>query len=78
MTRLWLLKAVPGDPLWEPWYDKMTGVVVRASTELAARDLAASVAGDEGTLAWRAPHSTCEPLENPGKPTVILRDVSWA
>ena len=45
--KLWLLRPVKDSPRWEPWYDKAFGFVVRAETELAARHIADTHAGDE-------------------------------
>lgn len=55
--KLWLLRPIgfeghhwespdKGSP-WQVWYDTMAGFVVRAETELQARELAAEVAGEE-------------------------------
>lgn len=78
--KLWLLKPREEDKLWEPWYDKAFGFVVRAETEARARELAEEMAGNESRegrqqFAWKDPeHSTCQELLPEGEETVVLRD----
>lgn len=39
--KLWLLRPIdPHGGLWDPWFDKIFGFVVRAETETEARTLA--------------------------------------
>ncbi len=45
--KLWILRPVKDDNLWDPWYDKAFGFIVAAETEEAARALAQSKGGDE-------------------------------
>ena len=82
--KLWILRPVKDDALWEPWYDKTFGFVVRAETEQAARAFAQDGGGDEVRRgysdrpqhpAWTdASHSTCEPLEMGGLDGIIMED----
>lgn len=82
--KLWILRPIDGDKLWEPWYDKAFGFVVRAKTEEEARKLAQSCGGDE--IGWNddfpawtsSKHSTCEELNASGDAGVIIRDYSSA
>lgn len=56
-------------------YDCTYGVVVRAKNEAQARELAASVAGDEGKDAWLdAALTSCSPLKAAGSAGVVLQD----
>jgi hypothetical protein len=93
--RLWLLRpradvlARPAHP-WEPPYDKVFGLVVRAPDEAAARELAHGGAGYEGLgihrkfgafeeesapEVWLDPGWTCCALLEPeGEAGVILVD----
>jgi hypothetical protein len=56
--KLWLLRpradllAREAHP-WEPWFEKVFGLVIRAGTEAAARALARSQAGQEGLGIYR-------------------------
>ena len=80
--KLWILRPVKDDALWEPWYDKTFGFVVRAETEQEARAFAQDGGGDEVVRyttgpapAWTdASHSTCEPLEMGGLDGIIMED----
>lgn len=94
--KLWILKArdedLPcGDNPWEPWYDKNFGLVVRATSEERARQLAQSEAKDEarGTFLgdkiantnspWLdAKYSTCDELTPSGEEGVLLIDYRGA
>ena len=93
--KLWILRPVDGlssdDNPWDPWYDKCFGFVVRAASEVEARQLATDQAGDEKrgeflgdkiantTTPWLEPkYSTCEPLTSTGESEVILQDVHSA
>lgn len=92
--KLWLLRPIDPDghgSLWEPWYDKAFGFIVRAETEVEARVFAQANAGDEAELwdsenrtrrsteAWTsAEHSTCIELTLTGEPGVIMRDFASA
>lgn len=70
--KLYILEATKS---WEPWYDTVDKIVVRASTSKQARKLAASVCGDEGADVWTEPKRTsCKQLTNKGPAEVILRD----
>lgn len=69
---LYLLRPIKD---WEPWYDKVFGFVIRASSEDEARGLASLQAKDEGRQAWlRTTETACEILTDAGEPGVILRD----
>ena len=81
--KLWLLRPIEGDALWEPWYDKAFGFVVRAETEADARALALTDSGEEtfdllgpdtDRAAWESAHSTCVELLPDGEPGVVMRD----
>jgi hypothetical protein len=94
-TRLWLLRpradvlARESHP-WAPWFEKVFGVVARASDEIEARALAQSEAGHEGVGIYRelgcaeeqitaavwldASYTACEELQVEGPPAVILVD----
>lgn len=75
------------DP-WEPWYDKSFGFVIRAESEVKARELAMSDAGDEvGRYdgddepkdTWlNSEYSTCEVLSEFGDEEIIMRDFASA
>lgn len=75
---LWILRPRGGldeHGRWDPGYDRCWGVVVRAETEAAARDMAALEAGDEGAESWTDPkHTTCRPLTADGDPGVVIKD----
>ena len=79
--KLWLLRPreeVYGTELdlWEPWYDKAFGYIVRAEKEKEARELATTGIGDEAKEAWLdAKYSTCEELLPEGEPKIILSDI---
>lgn len=85
--KLWLLRPVKGDPLWDPWYDKVFGFVIRADTEEEARSMANEEAEDENRgefmntptgpkgRAWLDRiHSTCVELTTDGAPGVVILD----
>ena len=94
-SRLWLLTP-RGDVLerkrhpWTPWFDKVFGLVVRASSEAEARTLAQERAGDEGLGLYRTfgaseeeiadevwldpAYTACEELAHAGPTAVILVD----
>lgn len=74
--KLWLLQPIELlTTLWNPWYDKVFGFVVRAENETEARKAAAAKAGDETPEAWlNSHHSTCVELLPDGKPGVLLTD----
>ena len=70
-----------GSP-WNPWYDKMFGIIVQAETEYEAREIAAENAEGEQTKEWNpwlVPELTsCVELK-PGKEAgVILSDMRYA
>jgi len=79
---LWILKArkdLPKDDNpWYPWNDKNFGIVVRASTEERARELARDSSSDESRRfenAWTSSkYSTCDELPAEGEEDVILID----
>jgi hypothetical protein len=77
------------DNPWDPWYDKMFAVIVRAENEESARHMAACAGGDEVSRpfagspgnfkSWEDPHySTCEILSSDGDEEVIITDVKQA
>jgi hypothetical protein len=64
---------------WEPWYDKAFGFVVRASSEVHARQLASQKAGDEGKDVWLdAAKTRCQGIDPNGPPKVLCRDFASA
>lgn len=83
--KLWLLRPNPESTLWETWYDKAFGFVVRAETAEQARALAQQECGDEGYVpgsgwsdridAWTNPdHSSCNELTPDGEAEIVIRD----
>ena len=86
--KLWLLRphahiAVRGykNSPWDPWYDKCFGLVIRAETEDAARQLAFASEFDEGwgKRAWLdKEQSICEELLPEGEPEIIIEDTHYA
>ena len=74
---LWILRPLDsGSHPWRPFYDKMFGVVVRAKTELNAREVAAANSEDEGGNVWRNEKLTsCIQLNPDAEDGVILKDV---
>ena len=61
--RLWLLRPVEGDSLWDPWYDKAFGFVVRAE---AARSMPRDgrVQRGQGSERCSEKHHSAEVLEH--------------
>jgi hypothetical protein len=75
-TMLFLLEPIED---WEPWYDKAFGFVIRASTEVDARQLASQNAGDEGKDVWLdAAKTRCQVIDPNGPPNVLCRDFASA
>ncbi len=77
MNHLWILRPNRDaeNDLWQPWYDKSFGFVVRAETEEDARAIASESAGDEGADAWLKPeYSSCDSLENDGDSGLVMQD----
>ncbi len=80
--KLFILRPIDpnaDDSPWNPWYDKVFGVVVRAKTEQDARQLAGEGGGDEvyddGTNPWWDETLTsCEELLPDGDVKVIMVD----
>jgi hypothetical protein len=84
--KLWLLEPVENlnknDNPWARWHDKAFGFVVRAETEVNARKIAASEAGDENNWVrkrkinpWiHVEYSTCIELLPDGPEEMILCD----
>lgn len=79
--KLWLLRPRDPPPVpnpWDPWYDLPFGLVVRAESELAAREIAHGE-NPAPQQAWRRSNaSTCVELTADGEPGVIIEDVHWA
>lgn len=74
--KLYILRPITE---WKPWYDTMAGIVVRAESHVAARRIAASQAGDEGSAVWFDPSkTTCEILKPEGKEGVVIKDFQAA
>lgn len=91
MKTLWILKPVKhrnrGDDPWHPWFDKVFGFVVRATSEEEARKFAHKEAGAENgkRFLYRKPsrtnapwldakYSDCLPLADDGEIGVVLKD----
>jgi hypothetical protein len=82
MNKLYILRPIEGDPLWESWYDKSFGFVVSAASPKEARKLAQESSGDETRNydgdkhpAWTSPeHSTCKELTATDKSEIIMQD----
>jgi hypothetical protein len=73
---LWKLNPIKP---WEPWYDCMFAIVVRAGSEDEARRLAVTEAGSEGEDVWTDPSKTvCERVWPDGGSEVICRDFARA
>ena len=80
---LWILEPiyrdVNGKNHWDPWYDKMFGIVVMAQTEDDARAIAMEEHGDEWAEAWLHDDcSSCCQLEDDGSSRMILKSISNA
>ena len=83
--KLWLLRPIEKSGLWDPWYDKAFGFVVRAKTEEDARSFAQAEGGAETEWgrgrnpAWTSQeHSTCIELFPEGEEGVIIKDFAAA
>lgn len=64
---------------WIMWYDMVFGLVVRAETEMHARELASTYHSNEGQRAWLDQRfSTCTELTTEGPAEVILYHPEWA
>jgi len=73
--KLFILRANEDQAIWDPWYDKTFGMIVRAADESSARKLAATKPGDEGEQAWlNTKNSTCEELIAEGEETILMQD----
>jgi hypothetical protein len=79
------------DNPWKPWYDKAFGFVIRAESEVQARQLAHHSAGDENRCMWAgekiadttapwldAKYSICIELVADGEPSIVMRDFAAA
>ena len=79
---LWLLLPIDGSGPWTPWYDKCFGLVIRAETEIQARQIAMENSGNETDRykdVWiNSNYSTCQILTADGEPGLIIRDFSAA
>ena len=82
--KLWLLRPQENQTenggLWNPWYDKCFGMVVRSEDEMSAREMAAGLdCSDLPAFAWTNPKlSTCTELTPEGEEGVIMEDVARA
>lgn len=73
--KLWLLTRVSSIPE----YEVTNSVVVRARTSVQAREIAASVAGEEGDVIWTNPEtSKCTLVPQEGSAGVICRNFNAA
>lgn len=72
------VKNLGEDNPWNPWYDKSFGFLIRAESELDARQQADNQAGDENRNAvhpWLdEKYSTCVNLNDVEETGVILQD----
>ncbi len=90
---LWILKPIfdpppDGPECWDPWYDCVFGMIIRAKTEEQARQIAKTNEGSEGsssyhprppTSPWLDPeYTTCEELSIEGTADIIIADTHWA
>ena len=84
--KLWLLRPVDnlkvGDDPWDPWYDKAFGFVVRAKTEIEAREIA-DIEGRAENREFDSPwldamYSSCLELLSKGEAGLIIRDFASA
>jgi hypothetical protein len=76
--KIWLLEAIDGSEYFDPWYDKMFGIVVVAESEEKARLLAAEAKADEGKQPWLSPeHTSCEEILTDVE-CVVIQDCRWA
>ena len=74
--KLWLLVPVVD---WNPWYDKVFGIVVRAKSEQQARQQASEDHGAEGKEVWLdSTKTTCSILASKGKQETIIVDCRQA
>ena len=79
--KLWILRAredLPKDDNpWVPWYDKMFSIIIRASDESEARQIATENGYDESRHdAWlNSKYSTCDELTTEGESGAILADI---
>lgn len=84
--KLWILRPVETqlkfDP-WLPWYDKSFGFVIRAKTEIEARNIAHDNGGDENYMRYQdndikpwldSNYSTCLELTKKGETGLIMLD----
>jgi len=83
--KLFLLEPIFGDDgevhkIWNPWFDKCFGMVVRAPDEKRAREIAAENAEQEGSNAWKVGYySKCTELTGlDGDEGVVMRNVANA
>jgi hypothetical protein len=83
-VKLWLLRPIDevSGP-WKPWYDKAFGFVIRAETEMTARERTIGMTGDEArqhkSNPWLDPKLTsCIELSTDGACEVIIRDFQAA
>jgi hypothetical protein len=70
--KLWILKRIEEH---HQWWDCVAETVVRAESAKAARLLASTSAGAEGSEVWLDPkRSSCRRLREDGPAKVILED----
>lgn len=70
--KLYLLQPIRG---WKYGCDVALGFVIRAESEIRAREMAAELHGDEGPVGWLSPElSACTVLKPDGAEKIILRD----
>jgi hypothetical protein len=81
--KLWILRPreglSEGDNHWDPWYDKAFGFVVRAETEIDARQIAQNKTWSESNTvsAWNdSKYSTCKELTSDGQAGMIIHDIA--
>lgn len=77
--KLYILRPSKDSDLWRPWYDKAFAFVIRAGSEMEARDIAAENCGQEGRQAWLSyASSECDELTPDGDIEMIVRDYASA
>lgn len=77
--KLYILRPSKDSDLWSPWYDKAFGFVIRANSEMEAREIAANEHGDEGRQAWLSyASSECHELTSDGDSEIVIRDFARA
>ena len=81
-NEIFVLRPITGDEKvgpWHPWYDKIFGFVICASTQSEARAMAAAKCGAEGAAVWLDPRmTTCTNIDNMRDETRIIMRDCWS